>query len=105
MQVVLTDDPRLHTCRLPAASFVVSVVFRLMNPLTAAAAAATTGRGGYDDDFPFLPDQKPSESMAEHASDSESELAYEACASPPGQWVVMLSASVCWVVSLIFRHN
>jgi hypothetical protein len=53
MQVVLTDDPRLHTCRLPAASFVVSVVFRLMNPLTAAAAAATTGRGGYDDDFPF----------------------------------------------------
>ena len=58
-----------------------------------------------DDDFPFLPDQKPSESMAEHASDSESELAYEACASTPGQWVVMLSASVCWVVSLIFRHN
>ena len=27
-----------------------------------------------DDDFPFLPDQKPSESIAENASDSESEL-------------------------------
>ena len=63
MQVVLTDDPRLHTCRLPAASFVVSVVFRLMRP------------PNYDDDFPFLPDQKPLESIAENASDSESELA------------------------------
>ena len=31
--------------------------------------------GGYDDDFPFLPDQKSSESIAENASDSESELA------------------------------
>ena len=33
------------------------------------------GGGGYDDDFPFLPDQKSSESIAENASDSESELA------------------------------
>ena len=32
------------------------------------------GGGGYDDDFPFLPDQKSSESIAENASDSESEL-------------------------------
>ena len=41
----------------------------------AAAAAIRRRRGGYDDDFPFLPDQKPSESIAENASDSESELA------------------------------
>jgi hypothetical protein len=52
-----------------------------------------------------MPTLQVSESTAENASDSESELAYEACASTPGQWVVMLSASVCWVVSLIFRHN
>jgi hypothetical protein len=48
----------------------------LTTTAAAAAAAATTaaGRLRYDDDFPFLPDQKPSESIAENASDSESEL-------------------------------